>query len=384
MSIRAEQRAELAADASKLQALLDAAVDGIVIIDEQGRIENFNKAAEAMFGFLASDLIGQNVSRLMPEPYSSEHDGYIARYLRTGDARIIGIGREVTGRRNDGIVFPIELSVGESVRSGERCFVGFIRDVTERKAIEERLRQQEEQLAHVTRLSTLGEMAAGIAHEINQPLTAISTYAEACSRLLAAGNIEPDELRTTLERISQQALRAGEVIRRLRRLAQRGTSGRDVIDVGTTVEETLRLAEADARAFGMTIQLDCESDLPPVIADPVQIQQVVLNLLRNALESLEEANNRTQPIRIEVRGKAPDDIVVRVTDYGVGIRDEHRAHLFEPFHTTKDAGMGIGLAISRTIITAHGGELSFKPNPEGGAVFEFTLPTTIGVESNEQ
>ena len=168
----------------ELRALLDAAVDAVVVIDGSGRIESFNRAAERLFGFSATEVVGRNVSMLMPEPDRSAHDGYIQRYLTTGEARIIGIGREVKGQRRDGTVFPALLSVGRVDGAVPPRFVGFIHDLSERVAAEHEVTQARERLTHVDRLSTMGEMAAGLAHEINQPLAAITTYASACQQLL--------------------------------------------------------------------------------------------------------------------------------------------------------------------------------------------------------
>jgi two-component system sensor kinase FixL len=361
---------------ARLDAVMKAAVDAIVMIDERGRIELFSAAAERMFGWEARDVVGRDVSILMPEPFRSEHDGYIGHYLETGIPRIIGIGRQVTALRRDGTSFPVELSVGEIASFGEgRRFVGLVRDVTAKVRAEEEVRAHRDRLAHVTRLSTLGEMAAGIAHEVNQPLTAISSYAQALLRRLRRDPECPRERLDTVERIVEQALRAGEVLGRLRSFARKGETTRARCDVGRLVTDVLRLAEVDQRHHGASIDVEIADDLPPVRADEIQIQQVVLNLVRNGLEAMGDGAGGPKRLTVQALRSAADRVQVRVTDRGSGLSPEARDQLFHPFFTTKPDHLGIGLSISHSIVTAHGGALTFEPNPGGGSVFAFTLPT---------
>lgn len=358
---------------ARLNAVLEAAVDGIVMIDEEGRIELFSAAAERLFGWSRKDMLGRNVSILMPEPFRASHDGFLQHYLRTGIPKIIGIGREARAVHKDGTPFPVDLSVGEIASFGEgRRFVGIIRDIRERVRAEEEARRHRERLAHVTRLSTLGEMAAGIAHEINQPLAAIAAYAQGCSRMLDGEDPNLERVKEGTDKIAEQALRAGEVIRRLRAFARRHDGERDSIDPDVLVQDALRLCEVDARARKIPIEYESAPSLPTVTVDTIQIQQVVVNLVRNALESMETANGDA---RVVVRAEARGDLVeISVADRGGGVAAEARGELFHPFFTTKKRGMGMGLSICRSIVTAHGGTLDFQPNPERGTTFRFTIP----------
>lgn len=616
---------------SSFQALLDAAVDAIIVANSKGNIETFNRAAELMFGYSEAEVIGQNLKILMPEPYAREHDRYMDNYQSTGVPRIIGLGREVTGRHKSGRVFPAELSVGKATTDDKPHFVGIIRDISERKAIEKallverdraqnyldladvillgldtsgrvtlinrrgcevlgyqesellgkdwfstcipankresarrqfdqmiggtkswhqmseayvlnrfgarrliawrnavlrdsqgkisgtlssgddvtvkrqtenqlRLREEElnlifenaplgtmtldltgrlltlnnalcnllsatqdelvgysfieavhkedqdavqsllegltgeiyapatsmrcrmvtrtgetihvelsagavhdqserpeflivqiqdftdrvrsedeaaelrERLTHVARLSTLGEMAAGIAHEINQPLTAISTYAQAGKRFLAQNHVDVDDLSETLELVDRQAQRAAEVIRGLRRLVRQKTTHREHLDCNQLIRDVVKLAETDIKSDNTHIDLQLTPDLPNVAADSVQLQQVILNLIRNALEAIHDVGKKGN-ILIRTDIPSPDWIKITVQDNGPGVSEEMLVNVFSPFRTSKEAGMGLGLSISRSIANAHGGELKFENNSGGGACFYFTLPS---------
>jgi PAS domain S-box-containing protein len=625
--LTAAARAEL-----ELKALLDAAVDAVIVIDHRGVIATFNRAAERLFGWRAAEVVGQNVRVLMPAPYRAEHDAYMHNYMRTGQARIIGIGREVVAQRSDGTVFPASLAVGEIPGSNPPRFVGFIHDITSRKAAvdalrrerdraqsyldlaevmllaldangrialinrkgceilgyteaelvgrdwfehcvperardgaragfqdrlagrgapladsedtivtregeakliawrttvvrdergttvgtlssgedvterrraeqqllksesllraaqaianlgnyevklpggsslwsdqmyrilgrdpaegpvgpdefvdrlvhaddaerflrewnralaetgkfdleyrlvrpdgsvrdvhslaqvtagpdgeslvitgtmhditdrrrsEEETRQAQEKLTHVARLSTMGEMATGLAHEINQPLTAIATYAQAGLRMMGApGGADPEDLSDALKQITNQALRAGEVIKRLRAFVKNRTTRTETLDLNRLIEDVQVLADSDARLNDVRLTLDLAPGLPAVSADPVQIQQVLLNLIRNAIDALNETPGAPREIAVRTR-RAPEAIEVEVVDRGPGIPAQVADNLFNPFYTTKATGTGLGLAISRSIIRAHLGRLGHRPTPGGGTTFYFTLP----------
>ena len=486
----------------ELQALLDAAVDAIVLIDHRGIIEVFNRSAERIFGYSAAEALGRNVSLLMDEPDRREHGKYISRYLESGVPHIIGIGREVTARRKDGSLFPAFLSVGQIPHTDPPRFIGFIQDITVRRqaiavmqrerdranqyldaaqtilvvldvtgrverlnrkgveilgwseealigrswfdtviapadqaaarsqfeellasratepklgeyrirtpSAEERLlalrcsairnadgditgvvcsgdditarrraeeeaRQTQERMTHVARLATMGEMAAGIAHELNQPLAAITTFAQASIRMLERGDAEPDDLRNALDQIAAQALRAGEIIRRLRALVRNKANEFGPTNINRLIAELQTLIQMDARVHDVRIVLHFAPDLPPVNADAIQIQQVILNLLRNAIEAFD---GTTAPEReIVIRTALVDgDVEVSVCDTGPGVAPAIVDRMFHPFCTTKPNGTGLGLAISRTIIEAHQGSLAYRPNSPTGACFFFRLP----------
>lgn len=358
----------------RFDALMEAVVDAIIVIDGRGTILEFSKAAIEMFGYEPTEIVGENVSTLMPEPYRSHHDGFLDNYRKTGKPKIIGIGREVRARRKDGSVFPIDLAVGEVADDDEPRFVGIIRDISARKAVELEAREQRERLAHVTRLSTMGEMAAGIAHEVNQPLTAIATYANAGGRLLTAKTPDLAGLAEILEKLSAQAIRAGEVIRRLRHFVKKREGHYEVVSVNELAYETLQLAEVDSSHHDVELTLQTSKEDLSILADTVQIQQVMLNLIRNAIEAeaMDAADKRSIIIRIQ---DLTDLVRIEIIDHGSGLDANVKENLFMPFQTTKESGMGMGLSISRSIIEAHKGVLAYRANPRGGAIFYFELPT---------
>jgi two-component system sensor kinase FixL len=496
------------------RALLDAAVDAIIVIDERGVIEEFSHAAQRAFGYSADEIIGRNVRELMPEPYRSAHDGYLDRYTVTHRPHIIGIGREVVARRKDGSVFPAELAVGQVADEEPMRFVGFIRDITKRKEAEEQLkrseaelrlaqelanlgnyvvhlrgdgpdyfspqlyrilgvpvdgervsredfferwvhaadrdrvveafgrmdasgapldieyqvslrdgqvrhlhhiaqavqdangrvtkhvgtmhdvtdrrhaedeaRQLQERLTHFSRLSTMGEMAAGLAHEINQPLSAIATYAQASQRFLKQPEPDLDEVVAALEQINAQALRAGEVIRRLRNFVKNREVKREAVNCSRLLDDLRMLAETDARLHDIRLRLDVDDALPTVYADPIQLQQVVLNLVRNAIDAMADAPEDRREVVLMTRRSEDGEIEITVADHGSGLVPEATEHLFNPFFTTKSGGTGLGLAISKSIVRAHGGRLWHTPNEGSGARFHFTLPVSPARKGSDE
>jgi two-component system sensor kinase FixL len=364
-------------DLAEFDALLDAAVDAIVAIDDQGRIIRFNKAAEQMFGYPAREVTGKPLSILMASHDAHFHQNFVERYLRTGSTRIIGRGREVDAQRRDGTIFPVALSVGEARSPQGLRFVGLIRDLTSQKQTEEEALRHREQLMHASRLTTMGEMAAAMAHELNQPLSAIATYTAACQRLLAQGDEGRAEVMSALREIGVQAHRAGEVIQRMRDFTRSRESLRKVAQLDALIDEVRPLAELDANANDVQLVIDIDPKLPPINADRVQIQQVILNLLRNGVDAMADIPPAERTLRLHAFCETPKSVRVEISDAGHGVPDEVRLRLFTPFYTTKDTGMGMGLAISRSIITAHGGKLDSSNNAAGGATFFFTLPTTV-------
>ena len=363
----------------ELQALLDACIDAVIIIDHRGCIMTFNRAACAMFGFDAAQAVGRNVSMLMPGPDHDRHDQYLAHYLATGTARVIGIGREVTGLRRDGSQFPASLAIGRIDGHTPPHFVGFLHDLssrrareTQRLAAEEAVREARERLTHVARLSTMGEMTTGLAHEINQPLTAITMYAQAAERLASQSSPDIGELVGALRQISAQALRAGEIIKRLRDLVRNRQTREELLDLNAVVRELAVLVESDARVHNVQLVIDLTATLPPVLGDTIQLQQVMLNLVRNAIEAVQGPDcERLVTLRTERTGAG---VEMSVSDLGPGLDPAIRDRLFEAFATTKPAGTGLGLAISRSIVEAHGGLLAWRANQPSGSCFHFNLP----------
>ena len=297
---------------------------------------------------------------------------FCERYLRTGERRIIGIGRVVVGERKDGSTFPMELAVGEMRSGNQRFFTGFIRDLTERQQTEARLQELQSELVHISRLTAMGEMASALAHELNQPLSAIANYMKGSRRLLEDSTDEQSAiLRDVMGKAADQALRAGQIIRRLRDFVARGESERRVESVTKLVEEASALALVGAKDQGVRVKFSFDPTVDLVLTDKVQIQQVLLNLMRNAIEAMEGCTKRE--LTVSTAPASDDMISISVTDTGTGIAPEVMSQLFQPFVTTKRTGMGVGLSISRTIVESHGGQIVCEPNPEGGAVFRLTL-----------
>jgi two-component system sensor kinase FixL len=369
---------------SELQALLDAAVDAIIVIDDRGTITTFNAAAERLFGYSSAEVLGKPVDLLMPEPYHSEHKGYIDRYLATGEPRIIGIGREVLGRRADGETFPIALSVGEARATKGRSFVGIIRDLSAQRAAEFRARSIEARLTHVGRFDLMGEMAAGIAHEINQPLSAIATYAQAARRMLEREQPGMTKLIDVCRKIDEQALRAGRVIENLRKFIKKQDVRTASLDVNAVVKDIMNLVDADARAEGIHVATKYADDLPIVRGNEIQLQQVLLNLTRNAVDSMRGTSNAQLGIEVETQRGPNGGVRITVADHGAGVSPQLGDAIFHPFVTTKREGLGVGLAISRTIVQSCGGTLTYRDNPAGGAVFAVDLPTAKDEGSERQ
>lgn len=364
---------QLDAREAHLRSILDTVPDATVVIDVQGTMISFNRAAIRQFGYTEAEAVGQNVKILMPEPYQGEHDGYIHRYLTTGERRIIGIDRVVVGRRKDGSTFPMKLAVGEMKSGGQVFFTGFIRDLTERAESEARLEEIQAELARLARLNELGEMASTLAHELNQPLSAIANYVQGCSRLLKdMDDALSSRMREALDETARQTLRAGQIIRHLREFVTRGETEKQPEDLHKLVEEAGALALVGSRELGVRTVFDFKSGPKVVLVDRVQIQQVLINLMRNAMEAMKESEARELVVRI-MQGEG-DEAMVEVSDTGSGVPDDVAAQLFQPFVTTKPGGMGIGLSISKRIIEAHGGELTMQRNEKGGATFRFTLP----------
>lgn len=359
----------------EIAALLDATVDAVVMIDHTGNITAFNRAAERMFGYHSDEVRGHNVRMLMNRGDSERHDAYMHDYHTTHKAKIIGIGREVQARRRDGSEFPVFLSVGQIPGSDPPRYVGYLHDISARRAAEDEARHALARLNHVSRLATMGEMAAGLSHELNQPLAAINTYARACSRLLEQDEPDMPEVQGALQEISSQALRAGEVIRRLRSLVKNEDIRRVDVSPNTLVRDVESLLRSDARVHDARLTLELAANLPEVRVDPIQVQQVLLNLVHNAFEAVSELEDTTRrEVIVRTSLVANGGVEMRVCDLGHGLDAELRQRVFEPFVTTKPTGTGLGLAISQSIVTAHGGKLHYEPNVPMGACFFFVLP----------
>jgi two-component system sensor kinase FixL len=358
-----------------LRSILATVPDAMVVIDELGHIMSFSAAAEKMFGYSEIEVIGENVAMLMPSPDRERHDGYLADYRKTGERKIIGIGRVTTARHRDGYTFPIELSVGEAWMGEKRIYTGFIHDITHRQQVESRLQDLQSELAHVGRVSEMGTLASSLAHELNQPLTAISNYCEGAREMLAH-DLDDEAVQTVreaLEEAAKEAVRAGQIVRRLRDFISHGDTERRVESLSRLVTEANALALVGSREHGIEVQLRIDPDVDSVFVDRIQIQQVLTNLIRNAIESMLDSQFRMLTVKTE--GKPKGFITVSVVDTGSGISDDIAPHLFQPFVTSKQSGMGIGLSLCRTIVESHGGRIWFESKAAGGTAFRFTIPT---------
>lgn len=374
---------EALAGQAHLQSIIDTVPDAMIVIDERGIVQSFSAAAERLFGYRPDDAVGQNVKILMPAPYRDEHDNYLERYRTTGERRIIGIGRVVVGLRRDGSTFPMELAVGEMKSGDRRFFTGFIRDLTERQKTEARLQELQSELVHISRLTAMGEMASTLAHELNQPLSAISNYLKGAQRLLARSSDENSiTMRDALEKAADQSIRAGQIIRRLRDFVSRGETERRVESVKKLVEEASALALVGVKDRSIRVQYSFDPAVGLVLVDRVQIQQVLLNLIRNAIDAMEDSA-LSRELMISIAPDVDGFVRVSVTDTGPGISPEIAEQLFRPFVTSKRHGMGIGLSISRTIVESHGGKIWVDPNPTGGTIFNFTLAAVDEKDVND-
>jgi len=370
---------------SLLLSVLDTAVDAIIIIDDQARILLYNQACERLFGYPAAEALGQNVRLIMPDDFARHHDRYLSDYLNTGHRKIIGIGREVRARHRDGVVFPVDLSVGESVTPAGRRFIGIIHDLRQRHDNEERLNQLQANMVHMARVATMDEMGAALAHELNQPLTALMLYLQAVERACErpdSGHPIPDNVLAVLRKAVREAERAGNIIQRMRQFVEKRDPQRRLVDINPLIADALELTKFGTRPGITSIRCNFAADLPQVLVDPVQIQQILVNLTRNALEAVK---GRSNPVVTITTHRAARGVAIEVADNGPGIWAEAIPDLFKTFASSKAGGLGLGLAISKTIAQSHGGTLEVDPGGNGcGAQFTLTLPLTAPGAQSEK
>jgi two-component system, LuxR family, sensor kinase FixL len=371
----------------KHRVIVEAANDAVISMDEKGDILLANPATSRIFGYDLAEIVGKPMTILMPEMMRKLHENGFKRYLTTGKRHLNWQGVEVTAQRKDGQEFPVEVSFGELTSDGHKLFTGFIRDISERKQAEDQLRASERnlqmtlaELARVSRLTTMGELTASIAHEVNQPLTAVINNASACLRLLANRSLEPDVLRRALEGIVADGTRASAVLARIRAFIKKEPAEKNSVDLNEVIQEVLVLASRELYENKVLPDHQLKSDLPCVLADRVQLQQVLLNLVMNGIEAMAAVTNRPRFLGVQSRVDEFGDVLVAVSDSGTGFGLE-LDRVFNPFFTTKADGMGMGLSISRSLVESHGGRLWATPNSPHGAVFSFTLPATGGSPS---
>lgn len=359
---------------SDLNAVMNTLVDAAIVIDSKGSIQLINPAGEAIFGYRAAEVLGQNVTVLMPEPYHSEHDAYIDNYVKTGEKKIIGIGREVQGRRRNGDVFPMGLSVGEMGDTGPRLFIGIIHDLTDRHRREAEFDALQARHFHLSRVAAMNEMGAAIAHEINQPLAATANYIETAKIL--AGRIETseDKLGPVLDHALEQNNRAAEIISRMRTFIERGDVNLGVVDLEQALDDSLLLSLSRFRDTGVDVVRTIAPDATRVRGDAVHIQQVLVNLIRNGCEAMVDSDQKKLTIMVAADAEHNNMVRVSVSDTGGGLSPDVLPDLFTAFTSTKSGGLGVGLSISRSIVRAHGGRIWAADNDQSGATFSFTLP----------
>ena len=354
--------------ASHYKAILETTVDAIITIDSQGIVQTFNSAAEKIFGYRAEEVIGNNVKMLMPEPYQSEHDGYIGRYLKTGIPKIIGTGRQVNGLRKDGTEFPMDLAVSEVPLKDKRLFAGIVRDMTERILLEE-------QLVQSAKLAAVGRLISGIAHEVNNPVSIIKLHIASVMQNIESQKL-PEDLIETLRVIQRQNNKIGQIIAGLQAFSRQGYFSPDWINVNQTVHTALRLVENTLQNQDIVYQAELEDSLPKVFLDPIRIEQVLLNLFNNAIEAMPGGGILTISTTLKTDQTDEDWLVIQVRDTGTGIEEDHLAQLFDPFFTTKEVGegTGLGLSVSYGLIQEHGGRIEVSSQPGKGSEFQIYLP----------
>jgi PAS domain S-box-containing protein len=360
---------------AKLNAIFNASIEGIITIDTSGAILSTNTAVATIFGYSEEELIGCSFNKLMSPSQSKKQGGDLKKYLQAKIPGVIGLVREIEGMRKDGCVVPLDISLVEFSIDGANYFTGIVRDVSLRKQQEQLERERLDELAHVTRLCLMGEMGSGIAHEVNQPLTAIANYTQACLRFIGVENPDLDQLGEILFKIHQQALKAGQIIHRMKDFVSARKIYRSDTDINALVEDAASLCASDFKQNNIRLKLDLAKNLPDVTIDNVQIEQVMINLIRNSVDVLKKPSQKTlRQLSIQTQLNSNSDIEIRVKDNGSGIDEAQQQKILTPFYTTKADGMGMGLSISRSIIEAHAGVLRFNSKPQKGTTFYFTLP----------
>lgn len=371
---------------AELRLVAESSLTAIVAVDARGQITTVNRQMEKLFGYDREQLVGQSIERIVPERYRGGHGRSVAGFFANPETRPMGMGRDLFGLRSDGVEFPIEIGLRPIDDGLQTLVVASIVDITARKEAERQARQHLNDLAHVARLSSIGQMFSELAHEINQPLAAAANYARACVAFAKTeGGASREQINDWMTKTAEQTARAIEIVKRLGRFVKKDGGARTVLDLNPVVEQvttvslsTLRSAFSDGRTMDVELKLD--PNLPPIEADRVQIEQVLLNLIRNAAEAMQEGETPEPKVTLST---THDDhwVCVSVTDNGPGIQPAEQGRLFEPYFSTKPSGMGLGLSISRSIVEDHRGKLEVESSP-AGTTFRFRLPTTGRNETN--
>src|SRR6266481_6973382 len=358
----------------KFRVGVEASPSGIILVNDRGRIALVNSQTEKLFGYGREELVGKPVEILVPERFASQHPDHRAEFLAAPTARAMGAGRELFARRKDGSEFPVEIGLNPIQTPDGMLVLAAVVDISARKLAEAEALRHREELGHISRVAAMGELAASIAHELNEPLSGITSNASAGQRFIDRGDVDLRELRDLLGDVMADGRRAGDVIRSILNMVKKGVPARQRVNLNHVIINVTHMVNPNAMLQSCKLETLLEPDLPPIEADPIQLQQVLLNLVINAFDAMHDTPVSHRKVVVATERNGDSTIRTSVRDYGVGISEEARERLFEQFFTTKAKGLGMGLAIVRSIVESHGGTIAAENADGGGARFYFTLP----------